>query len=196
VHLSLFRGNLVENSRMTEPRAKGASLWLMPDGASREELTALIGHLAERLGVAAFVPHVTLLPGLPGPQEEVVDRARVIAAELRPLPLAFSGVDGTDTHFRCLFFRVVPTPALWDAQALAARHFGREPEEAFDPHLSLVYGDLDAGRKTDLRRELQREIPPPFEGRHLHVWRTEGPVGEWRELAVLALGSTDDVGEE
>jgi len=181
---------------MEEPRAKGVSLWLMPDGAPREELTALIGHLAARLGTTAFVPHVTLLPGLSGPEEEVVDRVRVIAAELRPLPLAFSGVHDLDTHFRCLFCRVVSTPALWDAHALAACHFGREPEEAFDPHLSLVYGDLDAGCKTDLRRELQCDIPPPFEGRHLHVWRTEGPVGEWRELAAFVLGSTDDVREE
>lgn len=181
---------------MQEPRAKGVSLWLMPEGKAREGLAALIGHLGARLGTTAFVPHVTLLPGLSGPEEEIVDRARVIAAELRPLPLAFSEVDGTDTHFRCLFFRIVSTPALWDAHALAARHFGREPEEAFDPHLSLLYGDLDAGRRADLRRELHREILPPFEARHLHVWRTEGPVGEWRELAVLGLGSTDDVREE
>lgn len=182
---------------MNEPSAKGLSLWLMPEGAVREGLAALIDRLATRLGTAAFVPHVTLLPGLSGlEEEEVLDRARVIAAELRPLPLAFSGVDGSDTHFRCLFLRVVASAALWEAHALASRHFAREPDETFDPHLSLVYGALDAGRKARLRRELHLDDPLPFEGRHLHVWRTEGPVGDWRELAVVELGSGADAREE
>ncbi len=181
---------------MHEPRATGLSLWLMPEGADRESLAALIDHLAARLGTAAFAPHVTLLSSLSGSEAEVVDRARVVAAELRPLPLAFSGIDGTDEHFRCLFLRVVASAALWDAHVLAARLCGGEPEETFDPHLSLVYGDLDVRRRAELRRELHLEAPPPFDGRHLHVWRTEGPVAEWRELAVVELGSGADAREE
>ena len=62
---------------MDEPRARGISLWLMPEGRARERLAALIDRLATRLGTAAFAPHVTLLPGLPGPETEVLDGARV-----------------------------------------------------------------------------------------------------------------------
>jgi 2'-5' RNA ligase len=181
---------------MNEPRGRGHSLWLMPEGDDREGLATLIDRLAARLGTAAFAPHVTLLPGLSGPEAEVLDRAHVIAAELRPLPLAFSGIDGTEAPFRCLFFRVVASTALWEAHALAARLFGREPEEAFDPHLSLVYGALDARLRAELRRELHLEAPPPFDGRHLHVWRTEGSVDEWCELAAVELGSGTDAREE
>jgi len=181
---------------MEEPRARGLSLWLMPDEPARDHLGALIGSLADRLGTAPFAPHVTLLPGLSGPEGEVLDRAHVVAAELRPLPLAFSGTHGTDAYFRCLFFRVVSTSALWDAYALAARHFGREPEETFDPHLSLAYGSLASGTRADLARELSPQLPGPLTTSHLHVWRTDGPVRDWRELAALALGSTDDRREE
>ena len=178
---------------MSEPRAKGLSLWVMPEGRVREGLAALIGGLAARLGTAAFAPHVTLLPGLSGPESEVLARARVLATELTPLSLGFSGVDGTGEHFRCLFLRVAPSPALRDAHARAAHRFGREPEPSFDPHLSLVYGMLDTGLKVDLKHALGPLAPPSFEGRCLHVWRTEGRVGEWREVAALALGSGADV---
>jgi len=181
---------------MEEPRARGQSLWLMPDGPARDHLRGLIERLADRLGTAPFAPHVTLLPGLSGPESEVLDRARVVASELRPLPLAFSGAHGTDAHFRCLFFRVVFTSALWDAYALAARHFGREPAETLDPHLSLVYGSLASGPRADLARELSPQLPGPLTASHLHVWRTEGPVRDWRELSALALGSTSDIQEE
>lgn len=174
---------------MEEPRAKGVSLWLMPEGKARDELGELIDRLAARLGTGPFAPHVTLVPGLPGPEESVLDRARRLAAELGSLPVELSRVDGTSEHFRCLFFQVAPHPALRDAHERAAARFGRQPDPSFDPHLSLVYGTLAAARRDDLKRELQPLARPSFEARRLHVWRTEGPVGEWRELAALELGS-------
>jgi len=174
---------------MDEPRARGVSLWLMPEGAVREGLAALINRLAVRLGTAAFAPHVTLLPGLPGPEAEVIDRARALAAALKPLPMALSGVDGLDAHFRCLFFGVVESLVLREGHSRAARCFGREPDASFDPHLSLVYGSLGAGPKAELKRELSREVPPSFDVRCLHVWRTEGRVREWRELTAIELGA-------
>jgi 2'-5' RNA ligase len=182
---------LIENTSMPEPRAKGFSLWLMPKGATRERLAAQIERLAERLGTARFAPHVTLLAGIPGPESNVVDTARALAGELGPLSLEPSGVDATETHFRCLFFRVQASGALRAAQAHAARRFGREPDPSFDPHLSLVYGTLDAGVKAELSRELVRQMPAAFEARRLHVWRTEGTAGEWGSLA--SFGLTPDV---
>jgi 2'-5' RNA ligase len=172
---------------MQEPRAKGVSLWLMPEGAIRATLAGQIESLADRLGTARFAPHVTLLPGLPGPESSLVDTARALAGELGSLSLELSGVDGTEAHFRCLFFRVWTSDALRTAQAQAARRFGREPDPSFDPHLSLVYGTLDARVKAELSHELARQMPAPFEVRRLHVWRTEGAVGEWRPLASFTL---------
>jgi hypothetical protein len=172
----------------TEPRARGLSLWLMPHGTVREDLASLIDGLAGRLGTGPFPPHVTLLPGLLAPESEVVDRARALAADLGPMILEPSEVDGQDEHFRCLFFRMAVAPALRLARSSAALRFGREPDAPFDPHLSLVYGQLDEAVKTDLKRELRTLAPSRFETRRLHVWRTEGPVGEWREVAVFDLG--------
>ena len=173
---------------MEAPRAKGTSLWLMPEGAAHDRLAALIGRLATRFGTAPFAPHVTLLPGVPGPERDVLETARTLAAELAPVPVGFSVLDGLEHHFRCLFLRVQASKALREAHARAATRFGREPEASFDPHLSLVYGTLDAQMKTELVRELATETTTRFDARRLRVWRTEGPVGEWRELGTLALG--------
>ena len=171
-----------------EPRARGTSLWLMPEGAARQSLTALIRRLADRLETAPFAPHVTLLPGLAAPEPGVLDGARALASELSSLELEPSGVDGLDQHFRCLFFRIGRSPALRNAHAGAARRFGRAPDPTFDPHLSLVYGSLDATATADLTRELEPRVPAALVVRRLHVWRTEGAVREWRELAAFDLG--------
>ena len=176
-----------------EPWAEGTSLWLMPGGRTRTSIAAVIERLAVRLGTATFEPHVTLLPGLREPETDLINQARLLAAELEPLPLDFSGVDGLDAPFRCLFLKVRRSLALREAYARACSCFGRVSEPSFDPHLSLVYGSLDPRRKRELRSELETALPPCLEVRHLGVWRTEGPVGAWRERAAIELGSGRDV---
>lgn len=171
----------------SERRAGGASLWLMPEGKMYERLAATIDRLAARLGTTPFRPHVTLLAGLQGPEEELVEGARALAVELAPLHLAFSAIDGTERHFRCLFLRVADSDALRDAHSRAARRLGREADPSFEPHLSLVYGTLSVSLKGELARELAPEIGASFDARRLHVWRTDLTVEEWREVAAFDL---------
>jgi 2'-5' RNA ligase len=159
----------------------------MPEGAEHDRLAALIGGLAVRLGTVSFAPHVTLLPGVLAPERDVLEIARALAAEVAPFPVELSGVGGAQAHFRCLYVRVRASEALRAAHACAARRFGREPDPSFDPHLSLVYGSLTAPVKAALARELA-ETTTCFEARHVHAWRTDGPVGEWRRLGSFALG--------
>ena len=51
---------------MKEARARGLSLWLMPEGAEGRRLAELIEGFAARLGTRPFPPHLTLLPGIEG----------------------------------------------------------------------------------------------------------------------------------
>ena len=77
--------------------------------------------------------------------------------------------------------------ALRAAHATAARAFGREPDPGFLPHVSLVYGTLAPDEKRAIAREVGDDLRLRFEVRRLHLWRTEGPVAEWRELGVFDL---------
>jgi 2'-5' RNA ligase len=159
----------------------------MPEGREHDRLAAMIEGLSVRFGTVSFAPHVTLLPGVLAPEREVLETARSLAAETVPFPVELSGVDGAETYFRCLFVRVRASDDMRRAHARAARRFAREPDPSFDPHLSLVYGSLAVPVKAGLAREVAATVPG-FEVRHVHVWRTHGPVGEWRGLGSFALG--------
>jgi 2'-5' RNA ligase len=175
---------------MTDPRARGVSLWLMPEGDPRERLATLIARLAARLGTQPFAPHVTLLAGVEGPEAGVVPAVARLAAAMHPLRLRLAVVEGRDEHFRCLLARVTAEEPLRSAHALAARAFGREPDPGFLPHLSLVYGTLAPRLKASLAVELAAEAAVSFEANALHVWRTEGPVGDWREIGAFRLAAS------
>ena len=173
---------------MPEPRARGVSLWLMPEGEVRDRLSALVAGLAARLGTAPFPPHVTLLPGIEARSDgEVLAASRTLAGRLSRLAVRLVGIEGRDEHFRCLFARAAADAPLVSAHAAAARAFGREPDPTFLPHLSLVYGAVGREVKERLAADLRSGIDLAFEARRLHAWRTEGPAGDWHEIGSFAF---------
>ncbi len=172
-------------------RGRGFSLWLRPDGEVGERLARWIDTLAVRFRTERFPPHLTLLGGVEGDRDEVLQRAARAAAGLRPFTVHVDGVDGRDEHFRCLFVQALEAAPLLAAHATAARAFGREPDPAYQPHLSLLYGRLEPAHKLALAHEAGSDVDARFEARRLHLWRTEGPVREWQEIGAfdLAAGS-------
>jgi len=173
---------------MAEPRARGVSLWLMPEGETRERLLGLIARLARRFSTPAFPPHVTLLPGIEGrPDDELLAACRRLAAGRRPLEIGLLAVEGRAEPFRCLFARAAPDEPLLATHAAAARALGREPDPGFFPHLSLVYGTLPVATKREVAVEVAPLVGGTFRAAGLHVWRTDGPVGEWREIGAFDL---------
>lgn len=179
---------MVEAS-MDVARARGLSLWLMPTGVTRDRLVGLIARLAARLGTRCFVPHVTLLADLEGPEERVLATAAGVAASARRFRVRLVAVEGRDEHFRCLVARAVADEPILSAHSAAARAFGREPDPAFFPHLSLVYGTLLPEAKRSLVAEVTAEAATSFEAGSFHVWRTQGPVDDWQEIGAFGLSA-------
>jgi 2'-5' RNA ligase len=161
----------------------------MPDGADRRRLERRILGLAARLGTEPFQPHVTLLSGLEAPARELLAAAERAAAQLRSLTVSLGGLDGREEHFRCLFVRVRDEAVLRSLHADLARSLGREPDQGFFPHLSLVYGSLRPPEKRALADEIGREADVGFLARRLHLWRTDGPVREWYEAGSFPLAA-------
>lgn len=175
--------------RQERGRAKGVSLWLVPEGAVQERLGLLIAELARRHGTPRFEPHVTLLGGLVLPEAEVLASAQGLARRLGRPCIQLTVPDLSEEYFRCLFVRVEETKSLLAAHALAAQAFGRGARPPFVPHLSLLYGHLTPAAKREALSELAGRFGIGFEARHLQVVRTEGPPADWRVLAALTLGS-------
>ena len=174
---------------MEEAQARGISLWLAPPGAARERLGSLIEGLAARLGTRPFPPHLTLLPGIEGRAEDaVLAKARALAARLRPLTIRLESVEGREEHFRCLIALAASDGPLRAAHEGAAGAFDRQPDPAFLPHVSLVYGSLAPETKRALILEAAPAARLAFEAARLHVWRTEGAVGDWREIGAFDFG--------
>jgi 2'-5' RNA ligase len=160
-------------------------LWFKPTGLAYDVLARTIRDLARELGVPAFEPHVTLLAYLEGTEQEHMRRAGELAERLEPCHFVLTEPAYFDEYFRCLFLLVDPTPAVLTCHALAAKVFGK-PDEAYMPHVSLVYGSLAQSRKKSIIAALPPDARTSFVVTSVTLLKSESAEPkDWHEIAVF-----------
>jgi len=163
------------------------ALWLLLPPDAHARFQALIARFSERLGTLLFEPHITLLGGLTGNEEELRRRTRVLAGALAPFEVRLLEAAWLDEFFRCLFVEIALSRALREAHEAAKDAFDQRVEATFYPHLSLVYGDLAERKKENIVDEIGRYFDETVRIEELALYETGGP--EWRCIERCRLGS-------
>jgi 2'-5' RNA ligase len=173
------------------------SIWLVPDraGATFARLRGLIESLARRSDGDVFDPHVTLIGSLPGEPADLAARTRTLAASLARYELMLGSIVARplqQNRYRRLFAEVEPTEAVRAANAAARAAFNAEGGDAYAPHLSLAYADALPAAFQTLKTEAARAgaASVRFEVDALELWRTTGPVADWRRVGSFPLQPT------
>lgn len=172
----------------------GYSLWLLPKPGTEahHELNKLIPEVAQKYDTPSFAAHATLVGSVQGAEEEVRRQTRETALQLRPYELVGKGeLDSIDgVLHRTLFTRVARTSDVLRAHEMAQGIFGTKGE--YDPHVSFAYGGLSPAEVDDLkmfitgRNRLIASVR--FEVDAIGLWRTEGTVPDWHEVATFPFG--------
>lgn len=163
------------------------SLWLLLPREAHERFQALIANLSARLGTPVFEPHITLLGGLAGSEEELRQRMRTLAAATEPFEVWLLEAACLDEYYRCLFVKIALTRTLQEAQAAARQVFDQRWEAGFYPHLSLVYGELAQPEKEKILDDIGRYFNESFRIEELALYDTSSK--DWRCVERCRLGS-------
>lgn len=165
------------------------SLWLRPTGPVLERLQELIRRLTARFGGGWPRPHVSLLGGIELTSEGAERRLAALAERLRPIAIRLGPLAYRNEHFRCFYATVEPTPELLEAHRAACEVFDLRPTEPFEPHLSLLYGQIDEPTKAHLARELGGKLDLAFTAGSVHLVNASAavPVARWHTLHEVPL---------
>lgn len=168
------------------------SLWLRPTGPVLERLQELIRRLTARFGGHWPQPHVSLLGGIELTADGAEARLAALAERLRPVPIRLGALGYRNEHFRCFFASVEPSAELLDAQRAACEIFELKPAEPYEPHLSLLYGQIDEPTKAHLAKELGGRLDLSFTATSVHLVNASAavPVARWHSLYERALSRT------
>ena len=165
------------------------TLWLVPVERQAAPLRELIASLARRCRTPRFAPHVTLL-SCAAAYEDILFTLREVAARTPPLVLRCTDLADGDQYYRCVYARIADEPPLSALRASCLDLPGHNVcDAAYEPHLSLVYGNLTRSRRRDCKRYIEaRRLP----GALLRIDRigiirlAERPE-DWQTAATVAL---------
>jgi 2'-5' RNA ligase len=163
------------------------SIWLMPSGKINDDLSTKISQLSHQYATPVFPPHITLLGELNGNGSELAAQMLHLAARICPIQVTLTKADFLDDYFRCLFLRVEETPTLLQANQEARAIFHREQDPKFMPHLSLMYGNFDAGTKKPLVASIGLEFNQTFSVSQLHLFSISADPADWRRVQTAEL---------
>ncbi len=162
--------------------AKHYSIWLMPTGAVRDELARWIGDLSREFSSPLFPPHVTLIGGLEGSEENLSAATQDLAARLRPYVVQLGDVGYLDEFYRSLFVRADKTPAVLDANAQARAVLRCENDAEYMPHLSLMYGYCEREMKEKIVARIGKRLNLSFNVTALYLYSTLGDTKGWYQV--------------
>lgn len=159
------------------------SLWLMPKGEIAGELGALIMRLSREHSTPAFKPHVTLIGGIDLPSATAIARADELAAKIKPFDVTLGHLEHRDHYFRCVFIKAEQTKPLMKANSTARAFFGQRRREAYMPHLSLIYGNLDSQARQKAIQSIGRRMNITFRASEIFLYYTGGEPESWHCLS-------------
>lgn len=162
----------------------GLALWLVPPVTRRSEYATFIDAFADRYGTPRFVPHVTLLTNVDRVEEA---RLRELADACQRVELLPRGLAIHDEFFRALIVDIELTPELQQVRSAAERIFGSKSPVPFEPHLSLMYGELPRATKEEARRSIEATQFPPFRPEVVEAVEIKGAPDRWPSRVQVAL---------
>ena len=163
------------------------ALWLMPNGEVYDRLARVIIELGHKYQAPVFEPHVTLLAGIPGPEEPIVGQCHRLAAMVEPYSIQLNKLDQLDEFYRCVFVRVQETGPVMETNLKAREFLGLEQGPPYMPHLSLLYGDFPELTKRQIIHSLGESWDLKFLADRLYLIDARGGLPDWRRLGEFAF---------
>ncbi len=162
-----------------------AAVWIRPTGDALERILKAMRPIHKQGGGPPVPPHVTLLNGAETTRASAELKLKHLAARIRPFRIKLGKIETREEYFRSLYAVVEANGDLAAAQREAYDAFEMKPAPPYEPHLSLLYGKLDAAARKKLAAGAGDKLNIAFEVRALYLVNSTQsvPVADWRTLA-------------
>jgi len=131
--------------------------WLCPAEPERGQFAKVISELARRFNAPVFEPHVTIYVTSAAQEKPAAILEKTLKGR-RPYRLGIRGLDFSDKFTKTLFVQFAPDVALADLSEDLRRASATRNDYELNPHLSLIYKEMD----HETKRRLATSITLPF----------------------------------
>ena len=167
-------------------KAKGYSLWLMPEGKPYLEIKKMTSNFSKILKKDYFEPHVTLLGNISCTGEDILSKTSYLASIMKPFEIELYKLNFGKEYFKRLFFLAKNSKYLTDSNEKAKKVFNIKDNSAFIPHASLVYSYF-AVPKQLIKQIIPRDISIKFRANSLTLINANGSPKDWYKIQEFPL---------
>lgn len=141
-----------------ETAAEIMTYWICPAEPAHTQCVALIADLASRFGAPVFEPHVTIHVADSGSENPAAILERLLERR-ESYRLLVRGLEYSDEFTKTLFVQFEPDAELRQLSEDLRRASASRSDYQLNPHLSLLYKDLD----NETKRQLAASVRLPFD---------------------------------
>ena len=163
------------------------SLWLSPQGSSRDLLSKNITDISQRLSSAIFDPHITLCSPVKGDKKEFQEKLQQLVSTFSAIPVRLQKFSFAHEFFRCLYIDVAKSPELLTLRKKSLDIFKLHTALPYEPHISLAYKNPDEFDADLLCRELDTTLLSPMTFNRIAMMDTSGQIHQWHEVAGIDI---------
>jgi len=161
-------------------------LWLMPQKETYDEFQKIIQDLSKTYGTPRFEPHVTLVSGLSGKEDLLVEKIDALALGKHEFSVTTKDIDYRHGFFTSFLLNIQNTPEIDQFNEQARQHltpFGQGP---YHPHLSLLYGDITSQEQKRIIADLNCTGQTILLNT-LKLVRGDSDVSQWQVIRARSL---------
>jgi len=167
------------------------SLWLVPENIAERQFAEAIDYLGERFPGPRFAPHVTLLSGLSGQEEDLAATTSSLANELNSFSVNATGLAMEPYYFKNFYLKLESSAKFLLAYQRANQAFKKSANSNFNPHVSLHYGTSTRDEKINMGSEIHSQIPGKLDIDKLYLVHITLAVPNWRIISRYELSEPD-----
>jgi len=161
-------------------------LWLMPQKEMVDEFQKIIQGLSEAYGTPVFEPHVTLITGLRGNEDNLVNEIGAFTLRKRKISVTTKGINYMHGFFTALFLNIQNTPEIDQLNTQAREFLTPFGQGSYHPHLSLLYGDITSQEKKRIFADLNL-APQTITLDKLKLIKGHSNVAQWQVIGEWSL---------
>jgi len=155
------------------------AIWLMPEGKLNEQLFSIIESFHRKYSSPVFKPHVTLAWPLLDSEENLIQKAQLLAKSMKSFNVTLYGISRRNEFFVSLFLNVRRYQQLMQARKRAVKTFNLN-EEGYMPHMSLAYGNFKEETKNTMEEEIEIHLPISFKVKRIHMVFNDEENLKWK----------------
>lgn len=162
------------------------AIWLKP---SRSEYESLIIKYSNIYRTPLFEPHVTLLSSIKGMEGRVKKKVKKLAQCMKPFKVKINKASHSSSYYKCVVLELAKECEILRSREKAKGIFKILNEREYEPHVSIVYGELKEEKRKRIVAEIDSEIgrTTMVESICLIQASSDMPPVKWRKIEEYAL---------